>query len=202
MATILVSEIQFSKIPLHKNRMKGKLVIISGPSGCGKTTVCAQLTQSPNIKKSVSVTTRPPRSYEVDGKHYHFISRDAFYKKIDEGRFAEYAEYSGNLYGTLLDPLTKALENGFTYILEIDVHGALQILNKFPDAVTVFLLPPDRETLEKRLINRGSNKKDEVSERLEIAKDECEYRHNFKYCIVNDKLEDTVEEIRKVLELN
>ncbi|HLG30070.1 MAG TPA: guanylate kinase, partial [Candidatus Brocadiales bacterium] len=113
--------------------MKGKLVIISAPSGCGKTTVCGRLTQMPNIKKSISVTTRAPRAYEKDGVHYHFISRDEFYKRIDEGKFAEYAEYCGNLYGTPLDLLTKALEDGLICLLEIDVHGAMQICKKFPD---------------------------------------------------------------------
>ncbi len=181
--------------------MKGKLVIISGPSGCGKTTVCERLTQEPNIEESISVTTRPPRADEKDGVHYYFISRDEFFKRINEGRFVEYAEYSGNLYGTPLDPLIKALEDGLTYILAIDVCGTTQICKKFPDAVTIFLMPPDEKTLEKRLIKRNTNNKAEVDERLEIAKDEYEYRDNYKYCIVNDKLEETIKEIRKILEL-
>lgn len=181
--------------------MKGKLVIISGPSGCGKTTVCSHLTQEPNIKKSISFTTRAPRAYEKDGVHYHFISRNEFYKRIDEGRFAEYAEYCGNLYGTSLDHLTKALENGLIYLLEIDVHGASQIRKKFPEVITIFLIPPDEETLEERLVKRNTNNKAEVDERLEIAKDEYKYRDNYKHCIVNDKLDDTIKKIRKVLEL-
>ncbi len=181
--------------------MKGKLVIISAPSGCGKTTVCGRLTQMPNIRKSISVTTRAPRAYEKDGVHYHFISRDEFYKRIDEGRFVEYAEYCGNLYGTDLSSLTKALEDGLIYILEIDVHGAMQICKKFPDAITIFLMPPDGKTLEKRLIKRNTNNKAEVDERLEIAKDEYEYRDHYKYCIVNDKLDETIKEICRVLEL-
>lgn len=181
--------------------MKGKLVIISAPSGCGKTTVCGRLSQLPNVRKSISVTTRAPRAYEKDGVHYHFISRDEFYKRIDEGRFAEYAEYCGNLYGTDLSSLTKALEDGLIYILEIDVHGALQIRKKFPDAITIFLMPPDEETLEKRLTKRNTNNKAEVDERLEIAKDEYEYRDHYKYCIVNDELDETIKEICRILEL-
>lgn len=181
--------------------MKGKLVIISGPSGCGKTTVCERLTQEPNVKKSISITTRTPRAYEKDAIHYYFISRDEFYKRINEGRFAEYAEYCGNLYGTPLDPLTKALDDSMIYLLEIDVQGAMQIHKKFPDAVTIFLMPPDEKTLEKRLTRRNTNNKAEVNERLEIAKDEYEYRYHYKYCIVNDKLDETIKEIRKILEL-
>lgn len=181
--------------------MKGKLVIISGPSGCGKSTVCERLTQEPNVKKSISLTTRRPRAYEKEGEHYHFISRDEFCKRIDEGRFAEYAEYCGNLYGTSLDSLVKALEEGVIYLMEIDVHGASQIRKKFPDAVTIFLMPPDEKTLEERLVKRNTNNKAEVDERLEIAKEEYEYGDSYNYRIVNDTLDETIKEIRKILEL-
>jgi guanylate kinase len=184
-----------------RSESKGKLVIISGPSGSGKTTVCEQLTQESNIRRSISVTTRPQRATEKEGEHYHFISRDEFHKRINAGQFAEYAEYSGNLYGTPLDPLIKTLDEGLVCLLEIDVHGALQIREKFPDATTIFLMTPDEKTLEKRLINRNTDDKAEVDERLDIAKDEYEYRDTYKYCIVNDNLDETVKEVRKILEL-
>lgn len=186
----------------ERSESKGKLVIISGPSGCGKSTVCERLTREPNVKKSISATTRPSRAYERDGVHYHFISRDEFYKRIEEGRFVEYAEYCGNLYGTPLESLMKALEDGLIYLLEIDVHGALQICKKFPDAITIFLLPPDEKTLEERLVMRDANNRAEMDERLEVAKDEYQYRDNYNYCIVNDKLDETIKKIHKILELN
>lgn len=181
---------------------QGKLVIISGPSGSGKTTICLELTKNPRVRKSISVTTRPPRAQERQGRDYYFVTEEEFYKRLKEGRFAEYARYAGYLYGTLLEPLEKALEEGLVYLLEIDVQGARQIQERFPQAVSIFIVPPDEITLERRLTGRGTNKEEDLGARLEIAREELMVSTQYKYLVVNDKLERAVEEIGNILGLN
>ncbi|MBM4053108.1 MAG: guanylate kinase [Planctomycetes bacterium] len=179
----------------------GKIVIISGPSGSGKTTVCKLLKQHSNIEESISVTTRSPRINEKDGESYHFVSDARFKEMIKNGEFAEYAEYCGYYYGTPLKALKDAIKREVFYILEIDVQGAMQIKEKFPDAISVFLLPPNRLTLSQRLINRNANKEQDMANRLKIAEKELEYKDKYDYCVVNDDLDATVNTIRKILNL-
>ncbi|MDN3514250.1 MAG: guanylate kinase [Candidatus Brocadia sp.] len=180
----------------------GKIVIISGPSGSGKTTVCKLLEKDLQVKKSVSVTTRLPRHGEKNGEAYHFVSATEFKEMIRRGELAEYAEYCGCYYGTLITAMKEALTEDVFYILEIDVQGALQIMEKFPETISIFLLPPDKKTLGHRLKQRNTNKEQDMALRLKIADKELEYRDKYNYCIVNDDLEVTVNTIRKILNLN
>lgn len=177
----------------------GKLVIISGPSGSGKTTICKELTKDPKVRASVSVTTRPPRSQEVDGKDYYFVNEREFERKIKEGFFIEHARYSGTLYGTPRKPLEKALEEGLIYLLEIDVQGALQIMEKYPDAISIFILPPGKDVLKRRLAGRNTDKEHDINNRLNIAENELQSSSHYKYRVTNDNLEEAVNEIRNIL---
>lgn len=179
----------------------GKIVIISGPSGSGKTTVCKLLEKDPHVKKSVSVTTRQPRQNEKNGEAYHFVSTAKFEEMIRRGELAEYAEYCGYYYGTPLNALKEALTKEIVYLLEIEVQGALQIMEKFPEAISIFLLPPDKKTLGQRLKQRNANKEHDMALRLKIADKELEYKDRYNYCVVNDDLGVTVNTIRKILNL-
>ncbi|MCK6469577.1 MAG: guanylate kinase [Candidatus Brocadia sinica] len=179
----------------------GKIVIISGPSGSGKTTVCKLLEKDPRVKKSVSVTTRLPRQNEKNGEAYHFASTAKFEEMIRRGELAEYAEYCGYYYGTLLSALKEALTKDMVYLLEIEVQGALQIMEKFPEAISIFLMPPDKKTLGQRLVQRNANKEQDMALRLKIADKELECKNRYNYCVVNDDLEVTVSTIRKILNL-
>ena len=179
----------------------GKIVIISGPSGSGKTTVCKLLGKDQHVKKSVSVTTRPPRHNEKNGESYYFVSTAEFEEMIQRNELAEYATYCGYYYGTPITALQEALRNEILYLLEIEVQGALQIKEKFPEAISIFLLPPDENTLCQRLIKRNTNKEDDMALRLKTAEKELEYKDKYDYCVVNDDLEVTVNSIRKILNL-
>ncbi|HHT9153073.1 MAG TPA: guanylate kinase [Candidatus Hypogeohydataceae bacterium YC40] len=178
----------------------GKLLIISGPSGSGKTSICRELEKNPRVRKSISATTRPPRPQEQEGKDYYFVSEEEFQKKIKRGEFAEYARYSGHLYGTLLDALKKAIKEGVVYLLEIDVQGAQEILKKFPEAISIFILPPNEEALKERIMER--NLQTDIESRLAIAREEIKFAKKYKYRVVNDVLERAVEEIQQILELD
>ncbi len=182
-------------------KTNGKLVIISGPSGSGKTTICRELAKDPRVRVSVSVTTRPPRSQEVNGQDYYFVSEREFEKKIKEASFVEHAQYLGTLYGTLRKPLEEAIEQGLIYLLEIDIQGALQVMEGYPDAISIFILPPEEDVLKKRLTGRNTDKEQDITERLEIAKGELQSSSRYKYHVVNDKLEETLDEICRILEL-
>lgn len=179
----------------------GKIVIISGPSGSGKTTVCKILKQQAHVEESISVTTRSPRNNEKDGESYHFVSKEKFMEMIKNGEFAEYAEYCGYRYGTPLKPLQDATKKDIFYLLEIDVQGALQIKEKFPDAILIFLLPPNNVTLSQRLINRNTDKAQDLVNRLKMAEKELEYKDKYDYCVVNDDLDATVNAIRNILNI-
>ena len=179
----------------------GKIVIISGPSGSGKTTVCKLLEKDPHIKKSVSVTTRHPRPNEKTGESYHFVSTAKFEDMIRKGELAEYASYCGNYYGTPLNALKQALAQEIFYLLEIEVQGTLKITEKFPDAISIFLLPPDKKTLNQRLLQRNTNEEQDIALRMKIADKELEYKDKYTYAIINDDLDVTINTIRKILNL-
>ncbi|MBS1257912.1 MAG: Guanylate kinase [Candidatus Scalindua arabica] len=180
---------------------KGKLVIISGPSGSGKTSICKILTKNPKVKQSVSYTTRKPRDGERDGIDYCFIDKSEFEKLIEEDKFIEYAEYCGYLYGTSISTIKEAIENDEILILAIDVKGALQVIDKMPEAISIFINTPDDETLKHRLKNRLTDDDSVINERFVVAKEEMEYSKHYDYCVINDRLDDAVKEIEGILNI-
>ncbi|MGM9886057.1 MAG: guanylate kinase, partial [Lactococcus sp.] len=152
---------------------RGLLIVFSGPSGVGKGTVRAKIfEQENNFKYSVSMTTRKQRPGEVDGKDYYFRTREEFEELIRKGEMLEYAEYVGNYYGTPLTYVNQTLDEGKDIFLEIEVQGALQVKQKKPDAVFVFLTPPDLDELRERLVGRGTDSSEVIANRLEKAKEE------------------------------
>jgi|ETN02SMinimDraft_4_1059925.scaffolds.fasta_scaffold111597_2 guanylate kinase len=181
---------------------KGKLVIISGPSGSGKTSICNLLAKNPKIKQSVSYTTRKPRDGERDGIEYCFIEKSEFKKLVDENKFIEYAEYCGCLYGTSVTTIKEAIDNEEILILAIDVKGALQVIDKMPEAISIFINAPDDETLKLRLKNRRTDDDAVIDKRFIVAKEEMEYSKYYDYCVINDKLDDAVKEIEGILNLS
>lgn len=179
----------------------GKIVIISGPSGSGKTTVCEKLVNFPQVEGSVSVTTRSPRYNEKEGESYYFVTHEEFEAMIQKGEFVEYAKYCDYYYGTPYKALNKALKKDCLYLLEIEVQGALQIMEKFPEALSIFLLPPNTETQNQRLIKRNTNKEEERAVRIKIAETEMKYKEKYNHCVVNDDLEETMNTLCKILGL-
>ncbi len=186
---------------LLTNEKKGDLVIISGPSGSGKTTICKKLTKNPKIVQSVSYTTRKPRNGERAGVDYCFVERSEFEKIIKEDRFLEYAEYCGHLYGTPAGPIREVIDSGRVFILAIDVKGALQVIKKIPEAISIFIMAPDDETLKLRLKNRDTDGEDVINKRFKIAKEEMEYIKHYDYCVVNFSLDVAVKEIESILKI-
>jgi len=177
----------------------GQLAVISGPSGCGKTTLCRRLAEETDLELSISATTRPRRRVEVDGEDYHFLSPDEFRRRADEGAFAEHAEVIGHLYGTPRAPLEQALRDGKTVLMDIDVQGAAQLMAAYPDAKSIFILPPKPEILRERLTGRQTDTEAEIARRLKTAEWELTFADRYRYHVVNDDLDRAVGEIRAIL---
>jgi len=180
---------------------KGQLVIISGPSGSGKTTICDRLKENLCIQQSVSYTTRKPRGAEKNGIDYHFINKTRFIKLIEEEKLIEYAEYCGFLYGTPIEPVEEAIKNGRTFILAIDVQGALQVKRKISNMISIFIMPPGDEVLQLRLEKRLTDNKASMQKRLKLAKEELKYSKYYDYCVINDQLDDTIERIKRIINI-
>nr|WP_297282876.1 guanylate kinase [uncultured Agathobaculum sp.] len=179
---------------------KGTLYVFTGPSGAGKGTLLSRLQeQDDRLFYSISATTRAPRPGETDGVQYYFLSKAEFEEKIAQHAFLEYACYVENYYGTLEAPVNEKLEQGFDVVLEIEVQGAMQVHEKRPDAVMVFIAPPSFEELAARLRGRGTEDEEKVLKRLETAKEELKQQERFDYVIVNDELDRAVEELRNIL---
>ncbi len=179
---------------------KGLLIVLSGPSGVGKGTIYSHLLKiMPDLTVSVSATTRSPRAGEKDGVQYYFLDREEFIRKRANGEFLEWAETVGNFYGTPKAPVIEKLENGKDVLLEIDVKGAHQIKAAYPDCVTIFVLPPSEEELNKRLVGRGTETEAQVKARLELAKSELSESVLFDYRIVNDDLDRAVREVADII---
>ena len=166
---------------------KGLLFIVSGPAGSGKGTVVNELiAKHPRLTLSISATTRQPRPGEVDGVHYHFISKEEFEQRINDGKMLEYATYSGNYYGTPQKEVEEAMREGKDVILEIEVAGAMQIKEKIKDSVAIMLTPPSRDVLEARLRGRGTETEDVIKWRLERAKEELSLMPQYDYSVINE----------------
>ena len=181
---------------------RGLLIVFSGPSGVGKGTVRQEIFSTPDHKfeYSVSMTTRAQRPGEVDGKDYFFRSREEFEELIRNGQMLEYAEYVGNYYGTPLTYVNETLDKGIDVFLEIEVQGALQVKKKVPDAVFIFLTPPDLDELQDRLVGRGTDSAEVIAQRIEKAKEEIALMREYDYAIVNDQVPLAAERVKRVIE--
>ena len=177
------------------------LFVISAPSGAGKSTLCrAVLDRFPDLVYSVSSTTRSPRSGEQNGKDYHFITKDEFEKGIARGRWAEWAEVHDHYYGTSADFLNGELSGGRDILLDIDIQGTRKILQRYPDAVTIFIMPPSLETLKSRLQSRGTDSPEAIAVRLQNAAVEMAQKDLYRHIIINDRLTDAVGELIVIFE--
>lgn len=181
---------------------RGLLIVFSGPSGVGKGTVRQEIFSTPDHKfeYSVSMTTRAQRPGEVDGKDYFFRSREEFEELIRNGQMLEYAEYVGNYYGTPLTYVNETLDKGIDVFLEIEVQGALQVKKKVPDAVFIFLTPPDLNELQERLVGRGTDSEEVIAKRIERAREEIALMSEYDYAIVNDEVTLAAERVKRVIE--
>lgn len=180
---------------------KGQMLVLSGPSGSGKSTICKKLLEDPEVHFSVSATTRAPRPGEVDGRDYHFVQREWFREQVRQGNFIEHAEVYGNMYGTLRKPMEEAISRGETFLLEIDVQGALQLKALGEPGIYVFIAPPSMEELRRRLVGRGTDADEVIERRLKKAEDEYRERVKYDHVVVNDDIERTVSEIRRLVGL-
>lgn len=179
---------------------KKKLFVISGPSGVGKGTVIKGfLERNPNFSLSISYTTREKREGEIDGINYFFVSKEEFLNGVENDEFLEWAEFSGNYYGTKKSFVEKCLNEGKDLILEIETQGALQIKEKMSDAVLIFIAPPSYQDLEFRLRNRKTESEESIAKRLDFVKLEIRNSEMYDYRIINDKLEDAIIELENII---
>ncbi|WP_314041990.1 guanylate kinase [Kingella denitrificans] len=175
---------------------KGNVFVISAASGTGKTTLVSRLVQQhPNVRVSVSHTTRPPRAGEVNGQHYHFVSEEEFVRLAGEGAFLEHAQVFGNYYGTSYESVQSMCEQGYDVILEIDVQGAQQVRKALPEALSIFILPPSLAVLEQRLRQRQTDSEEVIARRLSEAVDEIQQALTFDYVVSNRSLQQAEEEL-------
>jgi len=180
---------------------RGRLFVIAAPSGTGKTSlVRALMARQPRLRFSVSYTTRPPRPNEVDGRDYHFVSREQFQRMVDAGEFLEHARVFDNAYGTGVTTVNDALAAGQDLVLEIDWQGARQVSQKLPEKCSIFILPPSRAALEERLRARRTDSDDIIRRRLEDSVTELSHWHEFDHVIVNDRFEEALDRLEDIVQ--
>ena len=178
----------------------GVLSVISGFSGVGKGTIVKKLVAEEDYALSISATSRAPREGEVHGREYFFLTRDEFHSMIESDGLIEWAEYVNNFYGTPREYVEERLAEGKDVILEIEPQGALKIKEKYPEAVLIFVVPPNAKELEKRLIGRGTEEAGTIKKRLKRAAEETEYIDNYEYIVINDNLDDAVRDIHHIIQ--
>jgi len=179
---------------------KGKIIIISAPSGAGKGTVIRRLLElCPELVFSVSATTRAPRPGEREGEAYYFVTHERFKEMIMRDEFLEHANYVGELYGTPREPIYECVESGKNILLDIEIQGARQVIAKEPDAVTIFIIPPDMRELERRLRGRGTDSEEKLAARLERARIELEEKGKYSHIVVNDSVSRAAMEILSII---
>ncbi|MDF1506641.1 guanylate kinase [Robertmurraya sp. DFI.2.37] len=180
---------------------KGLLIVLSGPSGVGKGTVRKEIFSQEDtaFEYSISMTTRAPRQGEVNGVDYFFKTREEFEALIKQGKLLEYAEFVGNYYGTPVDYVQETLNKGKDVFLEIEVEGAKQVREKFPDGLFIFLVPPSLSELKNRIVTRGTESEEVINNRMNAAKEEIEMMHLYDYVVENDKVENAVEKIKAIV---
>lgn len=183
---------------------KGLLIVFSGPSGVGKGTVRQyfEKDESLNLAFSISMTTRGPRAGEEHGKQYFFVTREQFEEAVAKGELLEYAEFCGNLYGSPLPYIEKLRNEGKNVLLEIEVEGMLQVKEKCPDALTIFIVPPSMEELERRIRGRQSESEEVIQLRLAKARKEMKLQSEYKYVVCNDDVEEAAEKVTKIIKEN
>ncbi len=185
---------------LIQSKVKGNLVVISGPSGAGKGSIIQGILKGiPNLWLSISMTSRAIRGKEQNGKEYYFITREEFEKKIQENELLEYTEYSGNYYGTPRGKINEHLQLGQDVILEIEIEGALRIKELIPDAIFIFIMPPNMRELKTRLENRKTDSEEKILQRFKRAYQEINEVTKYNYVVVNDVLELAIEKVKAIL---
>jgi guanylate kinase len=178
-----------------------RVIVITGPSGVGKGTLIRELRQRmPGLVLAISATTRDPRPDELDGVDYHFLAPDEFDRRVAADEFVEHANYSGRRYGTLRAELERGIASGAAVILEIEVQGARQVREAMPEAVAVFIAPPDEQALRARLTGRGTDSPAQIARRLETAHEELAAKAEFKHVIVNNDLATAVDELTALVD--
>jgi guanylate kinase len=182
------------------NEHPPSVIVVSAPSGAGKSTVLSRVLRDvPGLRFSISHTTRPPRGGEQDGREYHFVNEAAFEEHRSASGFLEWAEVYGHRYGTSRSELVRAETDGVDLVLDVDVQGALQVRKKLEDAVSIFILPPSWEELEKRLRGRGKDDEAAIARRLEAAREEIRLYYTYDYVLVNEDVVATVEDLKAVI---
>jgi guanylate kinase len=181
----------------------GQLFIVSAPSGAGKSTLCQAVRERlTDLHYSISYTTRAMRPNEVQGVHYHFISENEFREGIRQNRWAEWAPVHDHLYGTAIADLNRIMAAGGDILLDIDVQGARQLVERYPDCVTIFILPPSMEILEQRLADRATDLNETIALRLKNAEKEIAAKDGYQHIIINEDLDKAVDELEKIIRLN
>ena len=189
-----------SSSAISGRRRQGLLIVVSAPSGTGKTSLCQELVATiPDVRYSISYTTRPRRATEVAAKHYHFVDQTTFRAMIEADGFLEWAEVYGHLYGTPRVPLRQWRQEGIDVLLDIDTQGAAQIRQREPSGVSIYLLPPSLAVLRRRLQNRQSDAPEEIARRLKKAKEEVKAYREYQYVVINDDFKSAYKELEAIV---